>query len=81
VLRRGLAAICVGAWHTRAALSAMRNKTDKADARGIAHIMRAGWFREVLEGQELILYWTATRVNVRGQRNLEFVAKDSRNDK
>src|SRR5262249_27249137 len=30
-----------------AALSAMRNKTDKADARGIAHIMRAGWFREV----------------------------------
>ena len=25
----------------------MRNKTDKADARGIAHIMRTGWFREV----------------------------------
>ena len=25
----------------------MRNKTDKAGARGIAHIMRAGWFREV----------------------------------
>ena len=40
-------AICLEAWHARAALSAMRNKTDKADARGIAHIMRAGWFREV----------------------------------
>jgi transposase len=25
----------------------MRNKTDKADARGIAHIMRTGWFKEV----------------------------------
>jgi transposase len=45
--QRGLPAICVEAWHARAALAAMRNKTDKADARGIAHIMRAGWFREV----------------------------------
>jgi transposase len=45
--QRGLPAICVEAWHARAALSAMRNKTDKADARGIAHIMRTGWFREV----------------------------------
>jgi transposase len=45
--QRGLPAICVEAWHMRAALSAMRNKTDKADARGIAHIMRTGWFREV----------------------------------
>ncbi len=25
----------------------MRNKTDKADARGIAHIMRTGWLWEV----------------------------------
>ena len=45
--QRGLAAICLEAWHARAALSAMRNKTDKADARGIAHIVRTGWFREV----------------------------------
>ena len=45
--QRGVPAICLEAWHARAALSAMRNKTDKADARGIAHIMRAGWFREV----------------------------------
>lgn len=43
---RGLAAVCLEAWHTRAALSATRNKTDKADARGIAHIMRTGWFKE-----------------------------------
>jgi len=45
--RRGLPAICLEAWHARAAMAAMRNKTDKADARGIAHIMRTGWFREV----------------------------------
>jgi transposase len=45
--QRGLPAICVEAWHARAALSAMRNKTNKADARGIAHIMRTDWFREV----------------------------------
>lgn len=45
--QRGLPAVCLEAWNVRAALSAMRNKTDKADARGIAHIMRTGWFREV----------------------------------
>lgn len=27
-------------------MSAQRNKTDKADAHGIAHIMRTGWFRQ-----------------------------------
>ena len=30
----------------RAAMSAQRNKTDAADALGIAHIMRTGWFRQ-----------------------------------
>jgi transposase len=45
--QRGLPAVCLEAWNVRAALSAMRNKTDKADARGIAHIVRTGWFREV----------------------------------
>ena len=28
-------------------LSAMRNKTDKNDARGIAHVLRIGWFSPV----------------------------------
>ena len=45
--QRGLPAICLEAWNVRAALSAMRNKTDKADACGVAHIVRTGWFREV----------------------------------
>ena len=30
-----------------AALSAMRNKTDRTDARGIAHVLRTGWFSPV----------------------------------
>lgn len=38
---------CLEAFHTRSALVAMRNKTDRADARGIAHILRTGWFRQV----------------------------------
>jgi transposase len=45
--QRGLPMVCLEAFHTRSALSAMRNKTDKVDARGIAHIMRTGWFKEV----------------------------------
>ena len=28
-------------------MTAMRNKTDKPDARAIANLMRAGWFRHV----------------------------------
>jgi len=30
-----------------AALSAMRNKTDKNDARGIAQVLRSGWYNKV----------------------------------
>src|SRR5262245_24214408 len=46
---RGMAlpAIVVEAVHMQKALSAQRNKTDRNDARGIAHMMRVGWFRQV----------------------------------
>ena len=43
----GLPAIVVEAVHMQKALSAQRNKTDRNDARGIAHMMRVGWFRQV----------------------------------
>ena len=33
--------------HVKSALGAMRNKTDRHDARGIAQILRTGWYREV----------------------------------
>lgn len=38
-------AICLETRHVRSAMSAQRNKTDAADALGIAHIMRTGWYR------------------------------------
>jgi transposase len=43
----GFDVVCMEARQVSAALSAMRNKTDKNDARGIAHILRTGWFRPV----------------------------------
>ena len=41
----GLPVVCMETRHVRAAMSAQRNKTDAADALGIAHMMRTGWFR------------------------------------
>lgn len=43
----GFKVVCMEARQVNSALSAMRNKTDKADARGIAQILRAGWFQPV----------------------------------
>lgn len=39
--------VCMEARQVYAALSAMRNKTDKNDARGIAQVRRAGWFNPI----------------------------------
>lgn len=44
----GLPAICLERRHVKAGLSAMRNKTDRNEARGIAQLVRLGWFRQVL---------------------------------
>lgn len=43
----GYPAICLECRHVKAGLSAMRNKTDRNDARGIAQLVRLGWFRQV----------------------------------
>lgn len=43
----GFDVVCMEARQVHAALSAMRNKTDKNDARGIAHVLRSGWFNPV----------------------------------
>jgi len=43
----GFPALCLECRHVKAGLSAMRNKTDRNDARGIAHLVRLGWFRVV----------------------------------
>ena len=38
---------CMESRQVKAALSAMRNKTDKHDARGIAQLLRSGWYSRV----------------------------------
>jgi transposase len=43
----GMPIVVVEARHMRVSLSTMRNKTDRNDARGIAQMMRLGWFRAV----------------------------------
>ena len=43
----GYEVICLEARQVNAALAAMRNKTDKNDARGIAQILRTGWYSRV----------------------------------
>jgi transposase len=45
LIKRSLPAVCLETKHVRAAMSAQRNKTDAADALGLAHIVRTGWFR------------------------------------
>jgi transposase len=46
LLKFGLPAVCLETHHLRAARSPQRNKTDTADALGIAHIVRTGWFHK-----------------------------------
>lgn len=43
----GLPVICMDARHAHAALSMRPAKSDKSDARGLADIVRMGWYREV----------------------------------
>jgi len=43
----GYDVVCMEARQVYAALSAMRNKTDKNDARGIAQVLRSGWYNKV----------------------------------
>ncbi|MCP5006729.1 MAG: IS110 family transposase [Planctomycetes bacterium] len=43
----GLPVICIETRHAKAAMDAQNVKTDKNDARGLAHIMRTGWYKAV----------------------------------
>src|SRR5260370_37223015 len=44
---RGFEAIVIEARHMHVALSSMRNKTDRNDARGIAQLIRLAWSKVV----------------------------------
>jgi transposase len=45
--KAGLPVVCLDARHAKAALALQLNKSDRNDARGLAQIVRTGWFREV----------------------------------
>jgi transposase len=47
-LRRvDLPVVCIDARHAHVALSVRMNKSDQNDARGLAELVRVGWYREV----------------------------------
>src|SRR3546814_6727934 len=58
--------VCSSDLHVRAAFKTMPVKTDKKDARGIAQLMRLGWFRPVhcksLPAQEIRAVLTARKI-------------------
>src|ERR1700745_1977087 len=43
----GLPMVCLDARHAKKALDMKVNKTDANNAEGLAHLVRAGWYREV----------------------------------
>ena len=52
----GLPMVCLDARHAKRALDMKVNKTDANDAEGPAHLVRAGWYREVrVKGRSAML--------------------------
>lgn len=70
----GLPAICIEARQAKAAMGAP-NKTDRNDARGIAQIMRTGWYRAVHVKSPPCRSWrallTARRMVLNKRRDVE----------
>src|SRR3984957_10279959 len=61
VKRAGFDTVLLETRHVKAALSAMMVKTDRKDARGLAQLIRMGWFRPVraksMGSQEVRVCW------------------------
>lgn len=66
MVKAGLSVDLIETRHVRAAFKTMPVKTDKKDARGIAQLMRLGWFRQVhcksLAAQEVRALLTARKL-------------------
>ena len=73
--RAGLPVVLIETRHVKAALSAMTMKTAKHDARGIAQLMRLGWFKPVhvktLLAQEVRALLTARKLLVEKLRDVD----------
>jgi transposase len=71
----GIPAICIETRQAKAAMGAMPNKTDRNDARGIAQIMRTGWYRAVHVKSSCCRSWrallTARRMVLNKRRDIE----------
>jgi transposase len=71
----GIPAICIEARQAKAAMGAMPNKTDRNDARGLAQIMRTGWYRAVHVKSASCRSWrallTARRMVLNKRRDVE----------
>lgn len=71
----GIPAICIESRQAKAAMGAMPNKTDRNDARGIAQIMRTGWYRAVHVKGHSCRSWrallTARRMVLNKRRDIE----------
>lgn len=72
----GLPAICMECSYVKAGLGAMRNKTDRNDARGIAQLVRLGWFRQVFVKSDKA---QRTRMLLVGRSHLLGKSKDIEN--
>ena len=75
LIEAGLPAILIETRHVKAALKAMTVKTDRNDARGMAQLMRMGWFRPVhvktLQAQEIRALLTARKLLVAKLRDVQ----------
>jgi transposase len=75
LVEAGLPAILIETRHVKAALKAMTVKTDRNDARGMAQLMRMGWFRPVHAKapmvQEVRALLTARKLLVAKLRDVE----------
>ena len=69
----GIPAICIEARQAKAAMGAMPNKTDRNDARGIAQIMRTGWYRAVHVKSPSCRSWRALLTARRMVLNLSLI--------
>lgn len=71
----GIAAVLMETRQAHKALSAMTVKTDRKDARGLAHLLRMGWFRPVhvknVSAREQRARLTARQTLLRQVRDLE----------